>query len=655
MSLRTALLVLAIVPGVALAALWAVTSGQTFLDFQRQAARGLLAEKAGQPSNIVYYNLQEERRLSAEALARPDASRTALKQQRTRTDEAVTTFETLSGVSADDAPDEVLDAVGRARAAINQLPAQRTLVDEGDSDQQAVVYGYYTALIAVDLELFSALSHVDNGEVTTLGQPLVDLFWAKEMISRSDAILARAWPSGKLTTEDLQELRSAVSGQSFQADTKVLPYLPDDERTRWQALTESSAWKAKTDRRPAGGPAPRLRAAAPAHRAPYPAADRPAAQEAGRAGAQARGPRGARRPLRPRPPDGTSAPVRGEPRDPRGRLAAPALAQARTAAGRHAFRPGRGAGLPPRGAGCRRCPVAGRAGRRPGLPCPGRADRERADLLPAAEPRRGPCGEGEPGPGHRGRGPRPGHGRGPARRGQRADEPSAPDGRAGPRGGHPPRPLRDLAPRRPARAAGGVPSLRLRRHPRGRPGPGRADRPRTRLRPRRCASGRRRAPGDGDGGPAQGSGRAAGPGAGPGHGRRHGPDRPHRQVAARRGGHARPRAAVRRIRGPVPGAGTALPGRRAALRPVRRSGPAVHHRRPRVPGPRAAVHRRAVRRGRGTVRRGLVPRGRADAVRRGRRRPVHRRGPALPGPGTAVHDGRRPVPRARSRVRGSRR
>nr|MYU47788.1 hypothetical protein [Streptomyces sp. SID7803] len=70
MSLRTALLVLAVVPGVALAALWAVTSGQTLLDFQKQAAQGQLAQKAGQPSNIVYYNLQEERRLSADALAR---------------------------------------------------------------------------------------------------------------------------------------------------------------------------------------------------------------------------------------------------------------------------------------------------------------------------------------------------------------------------------------------------------------------------------------------------------------------------------------------------------------------------------------------------------------------------------------------------------
>ncbi|WP_326700449.1 nitrate- and nitrite sensing domain-containing protein [Streptomyces sp. NBC_01754] len=247
MSLRTALLVLAVVPGVALAALWAVTSGQTLLDFQRQAAQGLLAAQAGQPSNIVYYNLQEERRLSAEALSRPDASRTALEQQRARTDEAVDTFQSLSDVSADDAPAEVRDAVGRAREAMNQLPAQRTLVDEGDGRQQKAVYAYYTDLIAVDLQLFAALSHVDNGEITQLGQPLVDLFWAKEMISRSDAVLARGWAAGRLSTEDLQEVREAVSGQAFQTGTKVVPYLPENEQDQWRELTEGSAWAAKTE------------------------------------------------------------------------------------------------------------------------------------------------------------------------------------------------------------------------------------------------------------------------------------------------------------------------------------------------------------------------------------------------------------------------
>lgn len=246
MSLRTALLVLAIVPGVALAALWAVTSGQTLLDFQRQAAQGLLAEQAGQPSNIVYYNLQEERRLSAEALARPGDSATALKQQRKLTDDAIKTFQSLSDVNADDAPAEVREAVGRAREAITQLPAQRSLVDEGDDEQQKIVYAYYTDLIAVDLKLFSALSHVDNGKVTTLSQTLVDLFWTKEMISRSDAVLARGWPTGKLSTEDLQLVREAVSAQSFLAGSKVLPYLPEDEQATWQEMTGGSAWAAKT-------------------------------------------------------------------------------------------------------------------------------------------------------------------------------------------------------------------------------------------------------------------------------------------------------------------------------------------------------------------------------------------------------------------------
>ncbi|MGW2179624.1 nitrate- and nitrite sensing domain-containing protein [Streptomyces sp. NPDC001732] len=246
MSLRTALLVLAIVPGVALAALWAVTSGQTLLDFQRQAAQGLLAEKAGQPSNIVYYNLQEERRLSAEALARHKGATEALQQQRKLTDKAVESFRSLSDVATDDAPAEVRDAVTEARKAIDQLPTQRTLVDEGGSEQQKAVYGYYTDLIAVDLELFAALSHVDNGRITTLSQPLVDLFWTKEMISRSDALLARGWADKKLSTENLRLVREAVSGQELQYSTKVVPQLPADEKAMWEEIVRSDAWKTKT-------------------------------------------------------------------------------------------------------------------------------------------------------------------------------------------------------------------------------------------------------------------------------------------------------------------------------------------------------------------------------------------------------------------------
>ncbi|MEV7923937.1 nitrate- and nitrite sensing domain-containing protein [Kitasatospora sp. NPDC088779] len=244
LSLRTALLVLAVVPSIALAALWAVTSGETVFDFQRQAAQGLLAQKAGQPSNIVYYSLQEERRLSAEALARPGGNTDQLRRQRQQTDDAVRQFQVLSGETADSAPEEVRTAVTEARQAMGKLAEQRTAVDHGSIDQQAL-YAYYTDLIAVDLRLFTALSRVDAGEVTWVSKTLVNTFWAKEMLAREDAILARGWPTGRLSAADYQQVQQAVGAQEHLFTVQVLPYIPDGEAAAWHDLMNSPAWQAK--------------------------------------------------------------------------------------------------------------------------------------------------------------------------------------------------------------------------------------------------------------------------------------------------------------------------------------------------------------------------------------------------------------------------
>ncbi|MEU9073339.1 nitrate- and nitrite sensing domain-containing protein [Kitasatospora sp. NPDC048538] len=239
------MLVLAVVPSVALAVLWAVTSGQTVFDFQRQAGQGLLAQKAGQPSNIVYYNLQEERRLSAEALARPGANADQLRRQRQQTDDAVRQFQTLSGETADNAPEEVRTAVAEARQALGRLAEQRAAVDRGSIDQQSL-FAYYTDLIAVDLRLFTALSHVDTGEVTWISKTLVNAFWAKEMLAREDALLARGWPTGRLATADYQQVEQAIGAQEHLFTVQVVPYVPDAEAPAWRDLMNSPAWQAKT-------------------------------------------------------------------------------------------------------------------------------------------------------------------------------------------------------------------------------------------------------------------------------------------------------------------------------------------------------------------------------------------------------------------------
>ncbi|MGW3043508.1 nitrate- and nitrite sensing domain-containing protein [Kitasatospora sp. NPDC001159] len=244
LSLRTALIVLAVVPSLALVALWAVSSGETVFDFQRQAAQGMLAKKAGQPSNIVYYNLQEERRLSAEALARPASNTDQLRRQRQLTDNAVRQFQALSGETADDAPGDVRTAVAEARQAMSKLGEQRAAVDKGSIDQQTV-FTYYTDLIAVDLRLFTALGHVNAGEVTWESKTLVNSFWAKEMLAREDAILARGWPGGRLSTADYQQVQQLIGAQDHLFTVQIVPSIPDGEAGAWHDLMNSPAWQAK--------------------------------------------------------------------------------------------------------------------------------------------------------------------------------------------------------------------------------------------------------------------------------------------------------------------------------------------------------------------------------------------------------------------------
>ncbi|MFG2911867.1 nitrate- and nitrite sensing domain-containing protein [Kitasatospora sp. NPDC048298] len=221
-----------------------MTSGETIADFQRLADQATIAQKAGQPSNIVYYNLQEERRLSAEALARPGSNADQLRHQRRLTDDAVRQFQTLSGATADNAPEEIRTAVVEARQAMGKLAEQRAAVDRATTDQQSV-YAYYTDLISVDLRLFTALSRVDTGEVTWLSKTLVNSFWAKEMLSREDAILARGWPTGRLSATDYQQVQQLIGSQDHLLNVQVLPYIPDTEAPAWHELVNSPSWQAK--------------------------------------------------------------------------------------------------------------------------------------------------------------------------------------------------------------------------------------------------------------------------------------------------------------------------------------------------------------------------------------------------------------------------
>ncbi|MCG6495806.1 ATP-binding protein [Kitasatospora sp. A2-31] len=204
----------------------------------------MLAKKVGKPSNHVYYNLQEERRLTTEALARPGSVTDALRRQRQLTDEAVREFRRVSDETADTAPAEIRTAAAEARQAMDKLADQRAAVDRAAVDQQAV-YTYFTDLIAVDLRLFTELSRIDNGEVTWTSRALVSSLWAKEMLSREDALLARGWPSGKLAIADYQQVQQAISTQDYLFNLQIVPFVPAQEVSAWHEVMNSPVWRNK--------------------------------------------------------------------------------------------------------------------------------------------------------------------------------------------------------------------------------------------------------------------------------------------------------------------------------------------------------------------------------------------------------------------------
>ncbi|GAA2446546.1 sensor histidine kinase [Streptomyces macrosporus] len=246
-SFRTALLILAVIPSLALITLWAASTVELGRDWRTQKDEKALAAQAGTPSNKLYFNLQEERRLSAQLLARPDdASRAALREQRARTDEALDAFLSLSDIDAPGAPEELREVVALARDDMRRIDDIREAVDGGTATQTQA-FRYFTELIAVDLRLFETLSRSENSEVTARARTLIDLFWAKEMLARQDAMLARGWRTLRLTEGEHDSLTEWIGAQQVMLESRIEPHLPPEDRALYREMVTSRAWQTKDD------------------------------------------------------------------------------------------------------------------------------------------------------------------------------------------------------------------------------------------------------------------------------------------------------------------------------------------------------------------------------------------------------------------------
>ncbi len=246
LALRTVLIIVVLVPSFTFAPLLASGMHQLFTQWQAEKVQmDLATATVGRPASDLFFHLDRERRLTAEAQAVPHSTtRAKLAEQRAETDRAVSAFRPLVALNPADAQEGLAAAIARTDRHLGLLAQQRQAVDSGRAGEQKA-YDYYSGVIESDLSVLRALSRTGHAEVSIAAQPLIDLFWAFDMIGRQDAVLARGWPRGHLTRAEYGLVTDAIGTRKHLLRSRVIPSLAANER-RYETLMTSKAWETMT-------------------------------------------------------------------------------------------------------------------------------------------------------------------------------------------------------------------------------------------------------------------------------------------------------------------------------------------------------------------------------------------------------------------------
>ncbi|MFG2575832.1 nitrate- and nitrite sensing domain-containing protein [Streptomyces sp. NPDC048481] len=242
-SIRLSLILLALVPGVTLTAMWGVTTTQMFTEGLRLRAQTELSRSTGAMGTEATLALQRERSLSAVWLASgPGGSRAALEAQRTKTDDAVA--ELVS--RADDiqkAPARVRDRLYSVVASVGSLEYYRGQVDDPVDITAAQALDQYTSIIDDQIHAFQELSQVDDGDLTSQAGPLVALEHAAELVSEEDLQLTLAGPRGRMDEKTWAKFAQLVNSRRWLVQDQIVPSLTGDAKADTERILTSYQWQ----------------------------------------------------------------------------------------------------------------------------------------------------------------------------------------------------------------------------------------------------------------------------------------------------------------------------------------------------------------------------------------------------------------------------
>ncbi|WP_081239612.1 sensor histidine kinase [Streptomyces viridosporus] len=242
-SIRLSLVLLALVPGVTLAAMWSVTTIQMFSEGLRLRSQTELSRSTGAMGTHAALALQRERSLTAAWLADPRSSRSALEAQREKTDAAVAKLVGQADAIAD-APARVSDRLYSVLGSVGSLEYYRDQMDDPSDITAEQALDQYTSIIDDQIHAFQELSQVDDGDLTSQAGPLVSLEHAAELVSQEDARLTLAWSSGSLDAQGWNDFAELVHTRRWLVADQIVPSLRGSTKTRAERILQSPEWRA---------------------------------------------------------------------------------------------------------------------------------------------------------------------------------------------------------------------------------------------------------------------------------------------------------------------------------------------------------------------------------------------------------------------------
>ncbi|MFJ8047221.1 nitrate- and nitrite sensing domain-containing protein [Streptomyces luteogriseus] len=241
-SIRLSLVLLALVPSVTLAAMWGVTTIQMFSEGLRLRDQTDLSRSTGAMGTDATLALQRERSLSAAWLATPKGSRAALDAQRAETDEAVAKLVGQAD-AIEKAPSRISDRLYSVLGSVGSLEYYRDQVDNPTDITAQQALDQYSSIIDDQIHAFQELSQVDDGDLTSQAGPLVGLEHAAELVSREDAQLTLAWPTGHLDDKTWTQFTELVNTRRWLVQDQVVPQLTGDAKAQTERILASRDWQ----------------------------------------------------------------------------------------------------------------------------------------------------------------------------------------------------------------------------------------------------------------------------------------------------------------------------------------------------------------------------------------------------------------------------